>query len=69
MTNSTLKFEINSLPLEMRAEVADFIAFLKNKVKKEHNIKEREFGFAKGKISISDDFDAPLDDSKNIKLI
>jgi hypothetical protein len=62
MTNSTLKFEINSLPLEMRAEVADFIAFLKNKVKKENNIKEREFGFAKGKISISDDFDAPLDD-------
>lgn len=62
MTNSTLKFEINSLSLEMRAEVADFIAFLKNKVKKENNIKEREFSFAKGKISISDDFDAPLDD-------
>ena len=62
MTNSTLKFEINSLPFEMRAEVADFIAFLKNKVKNENNIKEREFGFAKGKISISDDFDAPLDD-------
>jgi hypothetical protein len=43
LTNSILKFEINSLPLEMRAEVADFFAFLKNKVKKENNIKEQEF--------------------------
>ena len=42
MTNSTLKFEINSLPLEMRAEVVDFIAFLKNKVKKENNISSVE---------------------------
>ena len=34
MTNSTLKFEINSLPSEMRSEVADFIAFLKKKNEK-----------------------------------
>lgn len=64
MTNTTLKFEINSLPLEMRSEVSDFIAFLKKKVKNSPTIKEREFGFAKGKISISDDFDAPLDEFK-----
>jgi hypothetical protein len=65
MTNSTLKFEINSLPLEMRSEVADFISFLKKKVKNSPTIKEREFGFAKGKISISDDFDDPLDEFKD----
>jgi hypothetical protein len=64
MTNSTLKFEINSLPSEMRSEVADFIAFLKKKMKNSPTIKEREFGCAKGKISISDDFDAPLDEFK-----
>jgi len=64
MTNTTLKFEINSLPLEMRNEVADFIAFLKKKVKHSPSIKEREFGFAKGKISMTDDFDAPLDEFK-----
>ncbi len=64
MTNSTLKFEINSLPLEMRSEVADFIAFLKNKVKNSPSLKEREFGFAKGEFSMSDDFDAPLDEFK-----
>jgi hypothetical protein len=64
MTNSTLKFEINSLPLEMQSEVADFIAFLKNKMKNSPTIKEREFGFAKGKIEMSDDFDEPLDEFK-----
>jgi outer membrane protein OmpA-like peptidoglycan-associated protein len=66
MTNTTLKFEINSLPKELRAEVANFIEFLKSKQdkKSKSKLKAREFGFAKGKISLSPDFDEPLDEFK-----
>jgi hypothetical protein len=62
MTDTTLKLEINSLPKEMRAEVADFVEFLKTKSKSKPKLKAREFGFAKGKIKLSPDFDAPLDE-------
>ncbi|MBC6365842.1 DUF2281 domain-containing protein [Algoriphagus sp. AK58] len=62
MTDTTLKLEINSLPKEMRAEVADFVAFLKTKSKSKPKLKAREFGFAKGKIKLSPDFDEPLED-------
>ena len=61
MTNTALKIEINSLPKALREEVADFVAFLKTKSKSKKLIKQREFGFAKGKITLSKDFDAPLD--------
>lgn len=64
MTDTTLKLEINSLPKEMRAEVADFVEFLKTKSKSKPTLKAREFGFAKGKIKLSQDFDEPLDEFK-----
>ena len=59
MTSTTLNLEINSLPKELRQEVADFVAFLKEKSKKKPPIKVREFGFAKNKIRLSSDFDIP----------
>jgi hypothetical protein len=64
MTNSSLKIEINSLPKALRDEVANFVAFLKAKSenKSTHSLKAREFGFAKGKIRLSDDFDGPIED-------
>jgi hypothetical protein len=65
MTNTSLKLEINSLPKELRAEVADFIEFLKKKSRTKSKLKSREFGFAKGKIKLSADFDEPLDEFKN----
>jgi hypothetical protein len=65
MTNTTLKLEINSLPKELRAEVANFVEFLKNKSKSKPKLKAREFGFAKGKIILSSDFDEPLDEFKD----
>ncbi len=65
MTNTSLKAEINSLPKALRQEVADFIAFLKMKTKTQSKLKAREFGFAKGKIKLSDDFDEPLEEFKN----
>lgn len=61
MTNTSLKIEIESLPISLRKEVADFIEFLKMKNKKSGTIKSREFGYAKGKIQLSKDFDEPLD--------
>jgi hypothetical protein len=64
MTNTTLNSEINSLPIELRNEVADFVAFLKKKTNVNSSLKTREFGFAKGKIILSKDFDAPLNDFK-----
>lgn len=61
MTNTSLKIEIESLPISLRKEVADFVAFLKMKNKKKVTIKSREFGYAKGKIQLAKDFDEPLD--------
>jgi hypothetical protein len=61
MTNTSLNIEINSLPKALREEVADFVAFLKAKTKSKKQLKQREFGFAKGKIKLSKDFDEPLD--------
>ncbi|MCX6353092.1 MAG: DUF2281 domain-containing protein [Bacteroidetes bacterium] len=65
MTNTSLKIEINSLPKNLRQEVADFVAFLKTKAGTKSKLKTREFGFAKGKIKLADDFDAPLDEFSN----
>jgi hypothetical protein len=59
MTNPSLKIEIESLPISLQKEVADFVAFLKMKNKRK--VKFREFGYAKGKIQLAKDFDEPLD--------
>jgi hypothetical protein len=61
MTNTSLKIDIESLPISLRKEVADFVAFLKTKNKRKTTVKSREFRFAKGKIQLSKDFDEPLD--------
>ncbi len=64
MTNSRLQLEINSLPTDLRKQVEDFVLFLKSKTntKPEPELKQREFGYFKGKIWMSPDFDEPLDD-------
>lgn len=60
MENSSLKIEIDSLPISLKKEVADFVANLKKRSKRKTTIKQREFGYAKGKIKLSKDFDEPL---------
>lgn len=65
MTNTSLKMEINTMPKALRDEVSDFVAFLKKKSKPKSKLKAREYGFAKGKIKLSADFDEPLDEFKN----
>jgi hypothetical protein len=64
MTNTSLKIEINSLPNALRAEIADFVEFLKKKSRTKSKLKAREFGFAKGKIILSENFDEPLEEFK-----
>jgi len=64
MTSTSLQVDINSLPMHLQQELADFVAFLKSKKQKEPDLSAREFGFAKGKIKLAADFDAPLDDFK-----
>jgi hypothetical protein len=53
------------LPKDLRAEVADFVEFLKKKTRTKSKLKSREFGFAKGKILLSSDFDEPMEEFKN----
>ena len=65
MTTGTLNFDINSLPKSLRKEVADFIEYLKQKNTVNDKPKKREFGFAKGKIKLTNDFDEPLEEFKD----
>ncbi len=51
MTNTSLKIEINSLPKELRDEVANFVAALKRR--------------ATGSPKWAEDFDECLDDFKD----
>lgn len=60
MTTASLQIAINSLPKDLKQEVYDFVSFLKNKAKAKSKLKARKFGFAKGKIKLSADFDEPL---------
>jgi hypothetical protein len=60
MTTTALQIEINSLPINLRQEVADFVEFLKTKKMVHPKLKSREFGYAKGKIKLAKDFDEPL---------
>lgn len=65
MDNVSLYNKINSLPENLKKEVQDFVEFLQTKTKKDSRKKPRAFGSLKGKIKISEDFDAPIDDFKD----
>lgn len=64
MTDIQLYTQISSLPSDLKKEVSDFVAFLKQKSKAKKELKERKFGYAKGFFKMAPDFDAPLDDFK-----
>jgi hypothetical protein len=71
MTSLSLYTKIETLPPALKEEAKDFIEYLLEKTKKkkkesEPNKKsEKIFGSLKGKISLSEDFDEPLDDFKD----
>ena len=66
MDNLSLYTQINTLPTHLKQEVRDFVSFLRQKANKEKKNKEpRSYGILKGKIKMTPDFDAPLDDFKD----
>lgn len=60
MNDLTLEAKIMKLPAEYRKEVSDFVDFLAAKNSSEP--RKSFYGSLKGKIVMSPDFDAPLDD-------
>lgn len=66
MTDLSLVEKINSLPPEYLREVEDFVDFIREKkLPALAEKKERVSGQLKGKVWMSEDFDAPLDDFKD----
>jgi hypothetical protein len=68
MTSLSLYTKLETLPSELKEEAKNFIEKLieKSKDRKkgsapEEKHRERVFGALKGKIHLSEDFDAPLD--------
>lgn len=66
MSSADLFVRIDSLPEDVRRQVADFIDFLlRQRQEQELEKSSRPTptpGLAKGKVTIPDDFDEPLDD-------
>ncbi len=64
MSDLQLYNEISTLPDNLKREVEDFVQFLKIKHKDKNELRKREFGHFKGLITMSPDFDEPLEDFK-----
>lgn len=69
MNDALFNSKYSSLPDELKKEVNDFIDFLLSKNKKTKKSQKKKegpkYGFAKGMIKMSKDFDEPLDDFKD----
>jgi len=65
MDNVSLYNKISSLPENLKKEVQDFVENLQTKTKKDLGKKPRAFGILKGKIQMTEDFDAPMEDFKD----
>ncbi len=62
MTDLQLYTKLSGLPVNLKAEVSDFIDFLKQKKSnKRQNPQNRIAGKAKGQIALKDNFDAPIE--------
>ena len=64
MDNILLYNKLASLPENLKAEVEDFIDFLKLKAKNNKKNSKPQFGSGKGMFLMKPDFDQPLDDFK-----
>ena len=67
MSDADLFLKISSLPEDVRKQVLELIdRLMKDRTQKsDPTPPKRKLGLLKGKIKISDDFDAPLDDMKD----
>lgn len=63
MSYKDLNDAINALPEDLKNQVAEFVAELSKKgTRSVKRKKKRKFDTLKGKIKMSKDFDAPLED-------
>jgi hypothetical protein len=63
MTDQQIIDQLNSMPENLKREVLEYMGYLLSK----HAVEEKRtprFGSAREKYTLSDDFDAPLDDFK-----
>ena len=68
MTDIQLYTKLSGLPLSLKAEVSDFIDFLKEKnFKKPGKMKNRVPSKAKGLIKMKSNFDDPIEGFKEYK--
>ena len=67
MTTFQLASKIDSLPIQLKKEVEEYIEslLLKANINKDLIKKTPVFGCAKGHYKMSDDFDEPLEDFKD----
>lgn len=67
MTEKLIISQLYQLPENLKVEVLHYIEFLKNQYneKSTNKIHTRKFGSAKGKYTLSPDFNAPLEDFKD----
>lgn len=66
MTSFSLYTKLETLPSDLKKEASDFIeSLIKKSEQKNSKNKKPVFGSLKGKIKLSDDFDAPLDSFKD----
>ncbi len=64
ITTDFIIYELVRLPEQIQVEVFHYMEFLKNRFVEEKPLELRPYGLAKGKIWMSPDFDAPLEDFK-----
>lgn len=65
MSQVQLLEKIKKIPVAYQQEVEDFVDFiLEKKVNPSKSSEKRTLGLLKGKMKMSADFDAPLDDFK-----
>lgn len=68
MASLTIYTKIETLPPALKEEAKNFIEYLVAKTKKkkaDEDVKKPVFGSLKGKIHLTEDFDAPLDAFKD----
>jgi mRNA-degrading endonuclease RelE of RelBE toxin-antitoxin system len=66
MSETQLIEKVKKLPAAYQKEVEDFVDFiLEKKINPQKIEKQRTLGLLKGKMKMSPDFDAPLDDFKD----
>jgi hypothetical protein len=62
MLKDSFYSDFNSLPEDLKQQVKSLVESMSKNLPKAKRLKPRKFGLLKGKIRLSKDFDAPLED-------